>query len=241
MTTARSLNCLGIPQRHTSSTNAYRPHSTCCQRMAATGRAVLTSFLPSYLRCSWILVWATAAPGGAGHPGRRSLMYALLPRSSTVEVAASPPAVRLWPKPALQLHQTPDSRAVGADVGLDVGGDLLEGGRVDAEQFRAPLQRRCDRPAQIWVVPSPHRHRLSNLCSRANRQCSVVQPSRSESERAACRRTGQTYGQQRDIRGDSDVTPVASSHCYCGEGALASSREPQPLVGRLPPGSVCRP
>ena len=76
----------------------------------------------------------------------------LLPRSSTVEVAASPPAVGLWAEQAFQLHQAPDSDAVGADVGLDVGGRLIDGGQVDAEPLRAPLQRRRDRPAQVRVL-----------------------------------------------------------------------------------------
>jgi hypothetical protein len=38
----------------------------------------------------------------------------LLARSSTVEVAAASPAVRLGPELALQLHQTPHLGAVGA-------------------------------------------------------------------------------------------------------------------------------
>jgi hypothetical protein len=54
--------------------------------------------------------------------------------SSTVEVAAPAAAVRLGPELALQLHQAPDPGAVGADVGLDVGGRLPDGGQVDAEQ-----------------------------------------------------------------------------------------------------------
>jgi hypothetical protein len=86
----------------------------------------------------------------------------LLLRSSTVEIAASPPAVRPWPELTLQLHQAPDPGAVGTEVGLDVGGRRTDGGQVDAKQIRAPLQRRRDRPAQIRVVPSPHRTRLSN-------------------------------------------------------------------------------
>jgi hypothetical protein len=66
--------------------------------------------------------------------------------SSTVEVAASPPAVRLGPELAFQLHQAPDPGAVGANVGLDVGGRRNDGGRVDAEHLCALLQRRRDRP-----------------------------------------------------------------------------------------------
>jgi hypothetical protein len=46
----------------------------------------------------------------------------LLVRSSTVEVAASPPAVRLGPELAFQLHQAPDPGAVNADIRLYFGG-----------------------------------------------------------------------------------------------------------------------
>jgi hypothetical protein len=53
--------------------------------------------------------------------------------------------------------------------GLDAGGRLTDGSQVDAEQLRTPLQRRRDRPSQIRVVPSPHRDRLSNRCSRGIR------------------------------------------------------------------------
>ena len=38
-------------------------------------------------------------------------------------------------------------------------------GRVDAEQLRAPLQRCRDRPAQVWVVPSPHPNRLGAIAA----------------------------------------------------------------------------
>jgi hypothetical protein len=92
-------------------------------------------------------------------------LHVLLLRSSTVEIAASPPAVRPWPELAFQLRQTPNPGAVGTEVGLDVGGRRTDGGQVEAKQLRAPLQRRCDRPTQIRVVPSPHRTRLSNACS----------------------------------------------------------------------------
>jgi hypothetical protein len=104
-----------------------------------------------------MLAWATAVPGAAGHPGRAdSWLYVLLPRSSTVKVAASPPAVRLGPELTLQLHQAPHLGAVGTEVGLDVGGRRTDSRQVDAEQLCAPLQRRRDRPAQLRVVPSPH-------------------------------------------------------------------------------------
>jgi hypothetical protein len=41
-------------------------------------------------------------------------------------------AVRLGPELAFQLHKAPDPGAVGAEVGLDVGGRLTDGGQVDA-------------------------------------------------------------------------------------------------------------
>jgi hypothetical protein len=90
----------------------------------------------------------------------------LLPRSSTVEVAASAPAVHLWAQLALQLRQAPDPGAVGAEVGLDLGGQFVDGGEVDAEQLRALLQRGRDWPAQVQVVPGPHRTSVSNTSSR---------------------------------------------------------------------------
>jgi len=49
----------------------------------------------------------------------------------------------------LKLHETPDLGAVRADVGLDIGGHLAEAGQVDAEQCRALLKRRRDRPAEV--------------------------------------------------------------------------------------------
>jgi transposase len=42
----------------------------------------------------------------------------------------------------------PDLGAVRADVGLDVGGHLADRGQVDAEQRRAMLKRRRDRPTK---------------------------------------------------------------------------------------------
>jgi hypothetical protein len=50
-------------------------------------------------------------------------------------------------RPSVQLYQAPDPGAVGAEVGLDVGGRLAGGGQVDAEQLGAPLQRRRIRGA----------------------------------------------------------------------------------------------
>jgi hypothetical protein len=75
-------------------------------------------------------------------------------------------AVRLGPEQPLKLHEALDPSVVGADVRLDLGGQLADSGQVDAEQLRAPLQWRRDRPAQVRVVPGPHRDRLANRRSR---------------------------------------------------------------------------
>jgi hypothetical protein len=105
----------------------------------------------------------------SGSPGRSRWCWSCVggSGSSTIEVAASPPAIRLWPQLAFQLHQAPDPGAVGAEVGLDAGGRLLDGGQVDAEQLRTLRQRRRDRPAQVRVVPSPHPTRVSNTSSKS--------------------------------------------------------------------------
>jgi hypothetical protein len=51
----------------------------------------------------------------------------------TVQVAAATPAVGLRPELPLKLHQTPDPGAIGADVRLNLGGKLTDGGQADAE------------------------------------------------------------------------------------------------------------
>jgi hypothetical protein len=78
--------------------------------------------------------------------------------STTPDVTAPAPAVCLRAEAPLQLREAPDLGAVGPDVGLDVGCCPLDDGQVDAEQFRAPLQRREDRPGVGRVVcfPGPH-------------------------------------------------------------------------------------
>ena len=53
---------------------------------------------------------------GSGNQSMQCLWVGA-PDSSTVEVAASPPAVHLWPELSLKLHQAPDPGAVGAEVG----------------------------------------------------------------------------------------------------------------------------
>jgi hypothetical protein len=130
------------------------------------------------------------------------LLYVLLPLSSTVEVASSPLTVCLGPELAFQLHQAPDPRAVGAEVGLDVGGRLTDGGQVDAEQLRAPLQRRRDRPAQVEAVPGPHRTRLSNTSSKLDQQRYVVRQGCAQPGWAALGpQLSGTWGTTEDSRG----------------------------------------
>ena len=98
---------------------------------------------------------------GVGHCGSWKCQSALVgpvvlrPRSSTVEVAASAPAVHLWAELALQLRQAPDSGAVGAQVGLDLDGQLTDGGEVDPEQLRALFQRGRERSAQSTSCQVP--------------------------------------------------------------------------------------
>jgi hypothetical protein len=84
---------------------------------------------------------------------------------SAVEVATAAPAVGLRSKLPLKLHEAPDPGAVGAKVRLDLGGELADGRQVNAEQLGASLQRRRNRPAQVRVVPGPHRTSVSNRCS----------------------------------------------------------------------------
>jgi hypothetical protein len=107
--------------------------------------------------CHW--PWPVTPRCRTPPTGRTLLVAALAIGSrdpSAVEVTAPTPAVRLGPELALELHEAPDPGAVGADVRLNLGGQLTDDGEVDAEQLRAPLQRRRDRPTQIRIVPSPH-------------------------------------------------------------------------------------
>jgi hypothetical protein len=146
------------------------------------GRAVVRLLRPRYLS---LTLWASidTAPRrdlprvfldvGVGHGGSwrcpsswsgRWLAGGATGRSSTVEVAASPRAVRLGLEVAFQLHQTPDPGAIGTELGLDVGGRLTDGGQVDAEQLCAPLQRRCDRPAHVRSCQVPTTRRRRSAC-----------------------------------------------------------------------------
>jgi hypothetical protein len=105
--------------------------------------------LPSAPSCArGRLAGARRRPGRTVVPGRAP---------STADVAAPDPSVCLSVALAHQPHQAPDLAAVDTDVGLDVAAPL-DDGRVDAEQLRAPLQRRGDRPRVSRVVqfPGPH-------------------------------------------------------------------------------------
>src|SRR3982750_896117 len=62
--------------------------------------------------------------------------------ATAVQETTAAPAVGLGSELAFQLHEAPDPGAVGAEVRLDRGGQLADGGQVDAEQLRALLQRR---------------------------------------------------------------------------------------------------
>jgi hypothetical protein len=86
---------------------------------------------------------------------------------------------------------------------LDVGGRLTDGGQVDAEQLRAPLQRRRDRPAQVRVVPVPHQTRVSNTSSTANRERYVVRRGRSEPGGPRWGRNSAEPGGQQRTAGDN--------------------------------------
>jgi hypothetical protein len=55
------------------------------------------------------------------------------PGLPAVEVATPTSAVSLGPELPLKLHQAPDPGAIGADVWLDLGGQLTDSGQVDAE------------------------------------------------------------------------------------------------------------
>jgi hypothetical protein len=61
-----------------------------------------------------------------GIPAAGVATAVLLPRPSTVELAASPPAVHLWPDLAFQLHEAPDPGAIGSEVRLDLDGQTSE-------------------------------------------------------------------------------------------------------------------
>jgi hypothetical protein len=80
-------------------------------------------------------------------------------------------------------------------------GQLAHGGQVDAEQLGASLQRRRDRPAQVRVVPGPHRTSASNTSSRVDRERCVVRRGRSEPGWAVLGpQLGGTWGTPRDSR-----------------------------------------
>ena len=78
------------------------------------------------------------------------------------------------------------------------------GGQVDAEQLRAPLQRRRDRPAQVQVVPGPHRTSISNTSSRVERErCVARKAAQSLGGPRWGRNSAESGGQQRTA-GDNE-------------------------------------
>jgi hypothetical protein len=98
--------------------------------------AVRTSYLPR--RSTY---GSTACWRGPPRPGRRRSSWSgpMLAVGATaafvdVEVAASPPAVCLGSELAFQLHQAPDPGAVGAELGLDLGGRLTETWILDSPE-----------------------------------------------------------------------------------------------------------
>src|SRR5918994_1923892 len=74
------------------------------------------------------------------------------PWASAGDVAPADPAVGVRPELAPELHETPDLGAVDPDVGFDVGGRLLDGGEIHAQEFGAALKRGCDWPGQGGVA-----------------------------------------------------------------------------------------
>src|SRR6266511_2632126 len=83
------------------------------------------------------------------------------PASASRPAGTPPGDVAAGPALPLELHQAPDLDAVRADVGLDVGGHATNGGQVDAEDLRAPVEGGGDRPVAIGVVAFPGSHRSS--------------------------------------------------------------------------------
>jgi hypothetical protein len=56
------------------------------------------------------------------------------------DVPAADPAIGVRAQVALELHHAPDLGSIDPQVGLDVGGRLLDGLEVDTEQLGAALQ-----------------------------------------------------------------------------------------------------
>jgi non-heme chloroperoxidase len=70
-----------------------------------------------------------AGPGRRGNPVPAGEGVQQCRGASTVEVAAPAALVGFGPELALKLHEAPDLRAVDAEVGLDLGGQLADGGQ----------------------------------------------------------------------------------------------------------------
>ncbi len=74
-----------------------------------------------------MVAWATTVPGAAGSSWWARCSCVLGVCSSTIDVAAPPPPVRLEPQLGLEVHQAPDLDAVRLDVGLDCPGSAKSG------------------------------------------------------------------------------------------------------------------
>lgn len=89
------------------------------QLTSRLGRTSLLNMPPcnpsGYLWCSWTLVWATAVPEGAGHPGRAELLV------SSSDSRISEAAQRYWEARSEALLDG-DSRAVCREA---AGADLM--------------------------------------------------------------------------------------------------------------------
>jgi hypothetical protein len=101
-------------------------------------------------------------------PRRCQVVLVMPRRSGFVDDRGSRLAAGHTPVAAAGVPAASGSRpgAVGAQVGLDIRGRLLDGGQIDAEQLRAPRQRRRDRPARSGSCQVPTRP-VSNTSSKS--------------------------------------------------------------------------
>ena len=65
-------------------------------------------------------------------------------------MAASDPDISVGAEMALELHEAPHLGAVDPQVGLDMGGRLLDGVQADAKQLGALLQGGGDGGGSGW-------------------------------------------------------------------------------------------
>jgi hypothetical protein len=61
-------------------------------------------------------------------------------------------------KVALQLRQTPDLGAVDPQIGLDMGRRRSHGGKLNSQEFGAPLQWGRNRPGEGLFLGLPSLH-----------------------------------------------------------------------------------